>query len=395
MSKGLTFLFFISIVSLVVTLTHYYLWRKFFINTKFKKSLINTGTSLLIILALLFPIAALIRKFYYFRYSFQLSWIAYLWLGVMMLLFFLFIFSDLITIIFLVSSKFKSKTKLNYNEIENLNRRKIIARLIAQGVSLGVFGASCLGVKNYYSAAKVKQLPIFLTGLPKNFKGFKIVQISDLHIGQMMTGSTLRKIVDKINHLKPDLIAITGDLVDGSPDRLLPEMTALKDLKAVMGVFFVTGNHEYYNGIVQWTPEIKKMGIRILNNENIKIKRGNDFLYLAGVTDHRAKRFGKEYAADFKKALSGLEKDKKKILLAHQPASIWEASEHGADLVLAGHTHGGQIWPVNYLVYLQQPYLKGLHQYKKTKLYINQGTGCWGPPMRLGSFNEITEIILT
>ncbi len=136
------------------------------------------------------------------------------------------------------------------------------------------------------------------------------------------------------------------------------------------------------------------MGITVLNNENRKIKKGNDYFYLAGVSDPEGKRFGNRHAADFKKALSGLENNRKKILLAHQPIAVQKASEFGTDLVLAGHTHGGQVWPFNYFVYLQQPYLKGFYGYKGTRLYVNQGTGCWGPPIRLGSQNEITQITL-
>ncbi len=209
-----------------------------------------------------------------------------------------------------------------------------------------------------------------------------------------MTGERLTEIVAQVNSLKPDLIAITGDLVDGTVDKLLHEVTSLKDLTAENGVYFVTGNHEYYSGVHDWTREIEKMGIKVLNNENVTIKKENESLYLAGVTDHEAKRFVKDHASDFKKALYGLARDKKKILLAHQPIAVKEAAEYGADLVLAGHTHGGQVWPFKYLVYLQQPYVKGFHQYKNTKLYINQGTGCWGPPLRLDSYNEITEMVL-
>ena len=211
----------------------------------------------------------------------------------------------------------------------------------------------------------------------------------------MMTKTGLKEVVDRVNTLNPDLIVITGDLVDGSTDKLLGEISSIKDLKAEMGVYFVTGNHEYYSGVLKWAYEIEKLGIKVLNNETVKINRGNDFIYLSGVTDHEAKRFGKEHAADFKKTFSGLQEGKKKILLAHQPIAVKEASEYGVDLVLSGHTHGGQIWPFNYLVYLQQPYLKGLYKFNNTKLYVTQGTGCWGPPMRLGSFNEITEIVLS
>jgi predicted MPP superfamily phosphohydrolase len=277
----------------------------------------------------------------------------------------------------------------------NPQRRKFVSTFIATGASALIFTATGIGIKNYYAKVVVKKMNILLTGLPEIFKGFKIIQISDLHIGQMMTASMLEEIVDKVNSLNPDLIAITGDLVDGSVYKLLKEVVSIKNLKAKKGIYFVTGNHEYYSGVESWIFEIEKMGIKVLNNESVKVIKKDDYFYLSGVTDHEAKKFGKEHAADFKKTFFGLQKGKKRILLAHQPIAVKEASKYGTDLVFAGHTHGGQIWPFTYLVYLQQPYLKGFYQYNETKLYVNQGTGCWGPPMRLGSYNEITEITLT
>ena len=390
MSKTLSFILFFSIGTLVVTSVHYYLWARMIKDTAMSSPFRNIGTYSLIIFAVSFPIALAVSRLVSFRYSYVLLWISYLWLGIMMLLFFSFLFTDLVKILFYISSKFSN----TIDEMTNPERRKFISRSIASGISVMVFAATGLGVKKYYEAVVVKKIKILLTGLPEVFQGFKIVQISDLHIGQMMTGLMLEKIVDKVNSLKPDLIAITGDLVDGSINKLLNELVSLKNLKAEHGIYFVTGNHEYYSGVESWTSAIENMGIKVLNNESIMIKQDSDFFYLSGVTDHEAKNFGKKYAADFNKTFSGLQKDKKKILLAHQPIAVKEASEYETDLVLSGHTHGGQIWPFNYLVYLQQPYLKGSYQYRNTKLYVNQGTGCWGPPMRLGSFNEITEITL-
>jgi len=250
----------------------------------------------------------------------------------MTLMFFSLVFIDFMKIIIYFYTKFISSNE----KIINIERRQFISGIISAGTSGLVLIASGIGVKNYYSSAIVKKIKIILNGLPKVFNGFRIVQISDLHIGQMMTGAGLKKIVKQVNDLKPDIIAITGDLADGSVDILLDDAMPLKSLKAKKGVYFVTGNHEYYSGVEAWTLEIEKMGIKVLNNENIKIEKDNDFFYLAGVTDHEAKRFGKNHAADFKKALLGLDKDKKKILLAHQPIAVREASKYGTDLVLSG-----------------------------------------------------------
>ncbi len=391
MSKTLTFILFFSIGTVIISSIHYYLWLRFIRDTGLNGTIKNIGTYVLISLAISFPLTIALSRLLSFKYSFPLIWVSYLWLGVMMLLFFLLLFTDFVKVILYVFSKFLSSNE----NIASPERRKFISGIITTGASATVLIASGFGLKNYYSIAIVKKINMLLTGLPDVFKGFRIVQISDLHIGQLMTGKKLKEIVEQVNSLKPDLIAITGDIADGSVENLLNEVLPLRKLKSKRGVYFVTGNHEYYSGVDDWTIAIERMGIKVLNNESIKIEKGNDFFYLAGVTDHSAKRFGKDHAADFKKALSGLEKEKKKILLAHQPIAVREASQYGTDLVLSGHTHGGQIWPFNYFVYLQQPYLKGFYQYKNTKLYVNQGTGCWGPPLRLGSENEITEILLT
>ncbi len=374
----------------VLFLLHYYFWRKLIKNTLLSPCIKTAATCMLILLAVLFPVTAGISYLLPFKQAFPLIWIAYLWLGSMLVLFCLLLILDLFSMQCGVVSKVMG---VGCSEID-LGRRRFVARSVALGASLSTSCFSFVGVSNYYAKATVNRIEVHLTGLPDLFKGFTIVQISDLHIGRMMTGTRVQEIVDQVNDLQPDLIAITGDLVDGRIDKLLDEATALRGLKAPHGVYFVTGNHEYYSGVEDWTAEIRKMGITVLNNENVKIQRKDEWFCLAGVTDHEAKKFGKQYASDFDKALSDLEKTKTTILLAHQPIAVKEASEYGVDLVLAGHTHGGQVWPFNYLVYLQQPYVKGFHQYENTQLYINQGTGCWGPPLRINSYNEITEMIL-
>lgn len=394
MSNITALLTFLCTGTLLVSLLHFYFWRRLIRDTGLNKAGTRFGTWSLILLAVSFPAAIAASSFLSFRQALPIVWVAYLWLGMTMLLFVILFSKDLLSLQFYVIRNLTGVFSGKGNGRIDVGRRKFISRSVALGASIVVPGFSIVGVKNYYANAVVNNLKVALAGLPDAFKGFKIVQISDLHIGQIMTGATLKEIVAQVNSLQPDLIAITGDLADGTVAKLLNEITSLKDLHAEHGVYFVTGNHEYYSGVEEWTVAIEKMGIKVLNNENVKISKENEWLYLAGVTDHEAKKFGKQHAADFNKALSGLEKDKTKILLAHQPIAVKEAAEYGTDLVLAGHTHGGQVWPFKYIVYLQQRYVKGFHKYKNTTLYINQGTGCWGPPLRLGSYNEITEMVL-
>jgi predicted MPP superfamily phosphohydrolase len=307
-----------------------------------------------------------------------------------MLLFFSLLSIDIIKLFLYIYSKINVPKDI----VVDSSRRQFIINFLTLGVSAGVLVASGISVFNYLSKPIVTKIKFSLNSLPKIFNGYRIVQISDLHVGQLMTKSKLKEIVELVNELNPDLIAITGDLVDGSLELLSKEITPIKDLKAKDGVYFVTGNHEYYNGVEEWVKEIKSLGVNVLNNENTKILNGSDSFYLVGINDFDAKRFGEKFAPNLSKALSGINNNENVVLLAHQPLAVKEAAEFGVDLVLSGHTHGGQIWPFNYLVSLQQKFLKGFYQYKNTKLYVNQGTGCWGPPMRLGSENEITEITL-
>lgn len=259
------------------------------------------------------------------------------------------------------------------------------------GISLGL-----ISLWNGLRSVKIKPLTIHLKRLPESFNGFKIIQITDLHIGSLIKGPWLQEIVDKINALNPDLIVITGDLVDGSLEDLKHHVTPLRDLKASAGVYFVTGNHEYYSGVEAWCSYISHLGVRVLRNTHVSIMNSQgDSFDLAGVDDWGS-RYLPEGGASLPKALEGRDSQKTLILLAHQPMAIYEAATRGGDLQLSGHTHNGQIWPFTYLVYLQQPYTKGLYRHKETQtqIYVSPGTGFWGPPMRLGSVAEITHITL-
>lgn len=388
MNRTITLTIFFALFAFAVFLVHYYIWKRLIKapDIKYKKFL----TILLIFLAISFPISFGLSKIIPYSISFYLLWFSTLWLGIMLLYLFTFLFIDFLHLIIYLFNKFIK----NSNDF-NPQRREFISKSIALGATSVVLGATILSVKKYYDIAIVKKISLKIKNLPNSFKNFKIVQISDIHIGQIMRKDTLEEIVEQVNSLNPDLIAITGDLADGSVGFLFDEVTPLNKLKAKKGVFFVTGNHEYYSGVKQWVNAIKKLGITVLENRNIEIKsNNNERISLIGVNDHDAGRFGKENAPDFKKAFKNIDNDTVKVLLTHQPIDVDKASKYNADLMLSGHTHGGQIWPFGYIVELQQKYLKGYYKYNDTHLYVNQGTGCWGPPMRLGTENEITEITL-
>jgi len=199
--------------------------------------------------------------------------------------------------------------------------------------------------------------------------------------------------VEKTNHLSPDLIAITGDLVDGSVKDLGAMVEGLRHLRAKDGVYFVIGNHELYSGVEEWVAFLASLGIRTLRNERVAI-RGAEGFDLAGVDDPQVARYRPSERMDVALAARGRDPSRALVLMAHQPKAIFDAARAAVDLQLSGHTHGGQIFPFRYFVKLDQPYVSGLHQHGETAIYVSQGTGYWGPPMRLAAPAEITQIVI-
>jgi predicted MPP superfamily phosphohydrolase len=216
-----------------------------------------------------------------------------------------------------------------------------------------------------------------------------------VHVGLTIKREYVDAIVEAVNGLKADIIAVTGDLVDGPVQELARHTAPLARLSARHGAFFVTGNHEYYSGERAWTAEFTRLGLRVLVNEHVVVTHGGAPLVVAGVTDYSAHHFNPEQRSDPAAALSGAPPDAAaKILLAHQPRSAAAAARAGFDLQLSGHTHGGQFWPWTLFVRFQQPFTAGLHRLNDLWVYISRGTGYWGPPKRFGAPSEITLLRL-
>lgn len=264
----------------------------------------------------------------------------------------------------------------------------------AEAAVLGALAITALGFANARRTAAVKPVTVFLANLPAALAGFRIVQISDIHVGPTIKQRYLQAIVDRVNALEPDVVAITGDLVDGSVAELREHVAPLAQLRARHGVFFVTGNHEYYSGVHGWVSELRRLGIRVLHNEHVVLDHGGAQLVLAGVTDYGAHYFDPTHRSDPQAAVAGAPAGAPRVLLAHQPRSAAAAARAGFDLQLSGHTHGGQFLPWNLFVPLQQPYTAGLHQLGRLWIYVSRGTGYWGPPKRLGAPSEIAELRL-
>jgi predicted MPP superfamily phosphohydrolase len=241
----------------------------------------------------------------------------------------------------------------------------------------------------------VRRLAVTLPRLPRRLDGLTVVQLTDIHLGPTIGRAFIESIVARTNALVPDVIAITGDLIDGTVAELADAVAPLAELRARHGVYFVTGNHEYFSGATPWIAELTRLGVRCLRNERVSIGDGDASFDLAGVDDHSGARSGEAgHGENLDKALANLDPAREVVLLAHQPRSVFAASRFGVGLQISGHTHGGQIWPFSYLVRLQQPFIAGLHQHRDTQIYVSRGTGYWGPPMRLGAPAEITQIVL-
>jgi uncharacterized protein len=242
--------------------------------------------------------------------------------------------------------------------------------------------------------APVVEVDVPLAGLPEALHGFTIAQISDLHVGPTIKRRFVERIVERVNRLEADVVAITGDIVDGSVRELAHHAEPLGRLASRHGTYVVTGNHEYYSGVHGWVRELRRLGTRVLLNEHVVLDHDGAAIALAGVTDWSGHHFDPAHASDPHAAAAGAPERAPRILLAHQPRSVASARDAGFDLQLSGHTHGGQFWPWNLFVRLQQPFTAGLNRVGRTWLYVSRGTGYWGPPMRFGIPSEITRIRL-
>ena len=329
-----------------------------------------------------------------------LTWAGYLGVGFLSFVFSYVVIRDLVWLPVTTVKWLKKRTgksaqgRQKINPIESLSRRGFLVNSMNYGILAAAALSTGYGVAEAKQTPEVKKVPVAIDTLPPELNGFRIVQITDIHVNPTFRRSSVAEIVAVVNSLEADIVALTGDLVDGSVDQLGYDVAPLAQIRSVSGNFFVTGNHEYYSGVVEWVEEVRRLGFSVLLNEHQVLTRGRAKLLLAGVTDYRGGNFMPSHRSDPQKALSGAPAADVKILLAHQPKNIFAAASAGYDLQISGHTHGGQFFPWNLLVGFAQPYVYGLHTHKNTQIYVSRGTGYWGPPVRVGSPSEITLIEL-
>ena len=375
----------LTVVSSLTYGLHYYLWSRLIRAAAFPAPWHGVLTALLVVLALSIPLGMVLMRTVPRSVAAPFAYVSYGWLGLMFFLLVGTAVSDLVRLFSGFLPAFPADP----------TRRLAFARFLAGSAAALGAGATGFAVWSASKPVGVKRVRIPLAKLPEGASGYRIAQLTDVHIGPTLGRDFLERVVRTVNAMNPDVIVITGDLVDGSVRELGAFVAPLADLRARDGVFFVTGNHEYYSGADAWIAHLRTLGVRVLRNERAEIGPEGARFDLAGVDDYTAHGFGGGHGMDIPRALAGRDTSRAVVLLAHQPKAIDRAADAGVDLQLSGHTHGGQMAPLNFLVSLQQPYNAGLFTHRGgTKIYVSRGTGYWGPPMRLAAPAEITDIEL-
>jgi uncharacterized protein len=391
MQRILYFAVFLFVAVSIIVLVHLYLYARLVRDPTFSPPLRQGLTAALIVLGASLPLSFVVSRALSPGASRVVLVAPYFWMGMMLYLVLLFGVFDLLLLAARAAARLARSPALL-----DEGRRLFLSRLFAAAASAGTLGLTVAGAVRAISGVGVKELEVVLPRLPPALDGLTIVQLTDLHLGPTLGREWLAGVLAKVRALRPDLVAITGDLVDGTVSQLGETVSLLAGLKdAPLGVYFVTGNHEYYSGVDEWIAELRRLGVRVLRNERVAIGRGEARFDLVGVDDHEGRRHDPHHGPDLPRALAGRDPARAVVLLAHQPRAVFEAAEHDVGLLLSGHTHGGQFWPWHYLVRLQQPYVSGLHRHgPTTQVYVSEGTGFWGPPLRLGTRGEITRIVL-
>ncbi|WP_437810855.1 metallophosphoesterase [Sorangium sp. So ce1078] len=383
----LSFVLFISIFSAIVAGVHYYLWQRLIRAPELGPFWQRVGSVALVVLAVLVPVGLFVTRALPRHIGGVVAGVVYTWVGLAVLLFFLLLTSEVVRL------GAHGVTALLNQPLDG-DRRTFLSRAIAGTAGALALGFGFAGAASALGEVAVRPVRVRLRRLPTAMSGFRVVQLTDLHIGPTIGRAWLERVVARVNALKPDLIAITGDLVDGSVEELREHTAPLADLRARHGVFFVTGNHEYYSGVEAWIEELGRLGVKVLRNEHVSIGDADHSFDLAGVDDWSSRGMGRDHGPDLSRALAGRDPSRELVLLAHQPKQILEAAERGVGLQLSGHTHGGQIFPWGLFVRLDQPYVAGLSSHGESQIYVSRGTGYWGPPMRVGAPSEISLIEL-
>jgi predicted MPP superfamily phosphohydrolase len=387
-----SFAAFLAVALSILGGMHLYFWVRLVRDPALGEPWRRLATVALVLLAVSFPIAMLTLRRAPEPLSRIVPAVGFGWLGVAFLLLVTLVAIDAVRVLAWLAEVAGEALRRTPDAPADPQRRTFVAQAVAGAAVTVTAGVSVFAVRRAGGPADTDEVPVAIERLPRALSGYTIAQITDLHVGPTIRAKEVRRVVEQTNGLRPDLVAITGDLVDGGVRELGEIISELAKLRARHGAFFVTGNHEYYSGAGDWITFLNGLGIRVLRNERVTVGDAGASIDLAGVDDYM-------HGYDLDRAVAGRDPDRALVLLAHQPRGVDTAVRAGADLQLSGHTHGGQIVPFNLLVAATQPYVRGLHRHvegdRAGHIYVSRGTGYWGPPMRLGSPPEIAKIVLT
>ncbi len=413
---------FATVVLAAVSLLHGYLWWRLVRSTTRPGRLRRALTWLTVLLAVLPVAAVLTRRELSLEAQAPLAWVGFTWLGVAFYAFLALLVLEPVRLVLRLRERRRAPAREAAREAEPVpvggpapepapqpgpaadpapdappdpSRRLFIARSLAVTAGVAALGTAGAGAYWANSAPVVRRVPVTLPRLDPALDGLRVVTFSDGHLSATYGGRRFERLVETVNAQRPDVVAIVGDLVDGELDELREEVAPLADLVSEQGVFFVTGNHEYFVDTTAWLRHLPTLGVEVLRNERVPITRGGASVDLAGIDDRTAASSGVPgHGADLDAALDGRDDATPVVLLAHQPVQVEQARAAGVDLQLSGHTHGGQLWPFDYAIRLDQPAVEGLSRHGDTQLYVTAGAGYWGPPMRVGARPEVTVVEL-
>jgi len=385
-----TFLLIALIGLTGIGLTQWYLWRRLVRDVSAPGGLYRrVGTGLAVVLPLLSLGALVGGRALPLAAERWLAWPGYLWLAVMLYLTLAVLVGEAVRpLLMRVRRPAATAATAETPDPADASRRLFVARTVAIGAGGAAAAVVGNGMYGVLRGPSLKHVTVPLAKLPRRAHGYRIAVVSDIHLGPILGRSHTQRIVDTINGTQPDLIAIVGDLVDGTVADLGPAAEPLARLRARDGSYFVTGNHEYFSGAAPWVDFVRSLGVRPLENARVELP----WFDLAGVNDIAGTAEGQ--GPDYRKALGDRDRSRTAVLLSHQPVTIHDAVRNGVDLQLSGHTHGGQLWPGNYLAALANPTVAGLERYGDTQLYVTRGAGAWGPPVRVGAPSDITILTL-
>lgn len=404
MSRIPPFAIFLLVLLAVFGGIHWFLWARLARDTGLSDAWRRLFAALFALAALGVPAGLVLVRRLPFRATRAVAAVLFTWMGAAFLVFVALLATDLARALWAAGSWMISLAGGGgrFAAPQDPSRRVFVARALAGGAVLAAGAATASAVRVATGEPGVVELPVRLERLPARLSGFTLAQISDLHVGPTIQEKHVRRVVDMTNALRPDAVVITGDLVDGTVGELRRATEHLARLVAPHGVYFVTGNHEYYAGARPWLEELRRYGIRPLRNERVSLGdagAGGASFDLAGVDDWSVARGDHERWPALSAALAGRDPDRSLVLLAHQPRGVAQSVRSGVELQLSGHTHGGQLFPWNLVVGAVYPYYKGLYRHREGEreghVYVSCGTGYWGPPMRLGAPAEVTKIVLT